>query len=301
LNISQGAARSFSLESTVYSSTIINTPSTVDDTRDIQPTIFTTRHEPPEHCHNVNESIPQSDQEQALKTVANSFISPDLLNAISPKSVMRSLKKELRALVFAQVPLLTEQALQRIMEDLLRSLEYSQKVAEVSLQETSDDLKIELQLEKDKGVEDIDDHAQDVLTEVKSQMEDLASGHLVAFEDMLQWTGEQLKQTLKAFLQVLAKAVRHDDQASPISSPTQQYAVSSTPHATETTPPPNTAANSPATAASAATNLFLHESKHLSIADKIKVLDRLVHQNTAEIFLTVDAELREAWIASWTA
>jgi hypothetical protein len=192
---------------------------------------------------------------------------------------MRSSNKELRALVFAQVPLLTEQALQRIMEDLLRSLEYSQKVAEVSLQETSDDLKIELQLEKDKGVEDIDDHAQDVLTEVKSQMEDLASGHLVAFEDMLQWTGEQLKQTLKAFLQVLAKAVRKggDD---------------------EQPPSPAIIAHSPV---SAATKLFLHESNHLSTADKMKVLDRLAHQNTAEIFLTVDTELREAWVSNWIA
>jgi hypothetical protein len=221
---------------------------------------------------------------------------PGLLEVTSLESVMRSLHKQLHALVSAQVPLLTEQALQRIMEDLLSSLEYNQDVAEMRLQEASDDLKIELQLEKDKDVEEIDEHAQDVLSEVKCQMEDLASGHLVTFEDMLQRTGEQLKQTLKAFLEVLAKAVRHDDQATPIPAPTQQSAVSSTSKATETTSSPAIVANSPA---STATNLFLHESKHLSTADKIKVLDRLAHQNTAEIFLTVDAELREAWIASW--
>jgi hypothetical protein len=53
--------------------------------------------------------------------------------------------------------------------------------------------------------------------------------------------------------------------------------------------------------ASAATKLFLHESNHLSTADKIKVLDKLAHQNTAEIFLTVDTELRKAWVSTWTA
>jgi hypothetical protein len=96
----------------------------------------------------------------------------------------------------------------------------------------------------------------------------------------LQRTGDQLKQTLKAFLEVLAKAVvRGDDDRN-----TSSLAA--------------IVAHSPA---SAATKLFLHESDHLSTADKIKVLDRLAHQNTAEIFLMVDAELREAWISSWTA
>jgi hypothetical protein len=234
-----------------------------------------------------------------------------LLEVISPKTVMRCLNKELRALVSAQVPLLTEQALQRIMEDLLSSLEYSQTVAEMRLQETSDDLKTELQLEKDKGVEDIDEYAQDVLSEVKCQMEDLASGHLLAFEDMLQRTGEQLRQTLRVFLEVLAKAVHHDEQASPTQPRTQHLVASPQAPTTETTPSPNIIvpspaspsptiiANPPASAASTATNLFLQESSHLSTADKIKVLDRLAHQNTAEVFLTVDAELRGAWIASW--
>jgi hypothetical protein len=231
MNISQGAARSFSIESTVYSPTIVNTPSTVDDTPDIKPTFFTTRHELPGYPTNIDETAPQ-----VLDKFTSSFMSnPGLLEVTSLESVMRSLHKQLHALVSAQVPLLTEQALQRIMEDLLSSLEYNQDVAEMRLQEASDDLKIELQLEKDKDVEEIDEHAQDVLSEVKCQMEDLASGHLVTFEDMLQRTGEQLKQTLKAFLEVLAKAVRHDDQATPIPAPTQQSAVSSTSKATETT------------------------------------------------------------------
>jgi O6-methylguanine-DNA--protein-cysteine methyltransferase len=193
---------------------------------------------------------------------------------------MRSLNKELRALVSAQVPLLTEQALQRIMDELLSSLEYSQKVAEVGLQEASDDLKVELQLEKDKGIEEIDEHAQETLTDVKSQMEDLANGHLLAFEDMLQQTGEQLKQTLQVLLEVLAKAIRmgkerHDDQADAPQSPLHSPAAT-------------------------ATKLFLHEFGDLCTTAKVKVLDRLASQHTAEIFLTVDAELREAWIASWT-
>jgi hypothetical protein len=275
------ATRSFSLESTVYSPTIINTPSTVDDTPGIKPTIFTTRHEPPKYSAYIDHPAPATNQEQVLNKVASSFISnPELLDAISPKSISRSLHKQLHALVSAKVPLLTEQTLQNILDDLLSSLEYSQNLAEVSLQETSDDLKIELQLEKDKSIEELDDHAQDVLTEVKSQMEDLASGHLVAFEDMLQRTGDQLKQTLKAFLEVLAKAVRMgDDDRNTSSSPA-------------------IVVDSPA---SAATKLFLHESNHLSTADKIKVLDKLAHQNTAEIFLTVDTELRKAWVSTWTA
>jgi len=209
-------------------------------------------------------------------------------------------------LVSAKVPLLTEQALQRIIDDLLESLDYSQKVAEIGLQETLDELKVELQLEKDKGLEDIDDHAENVLDDIKIQMEDLASGHLLAFEDTLQRTGQQLKQTLKAFLLVLAKAVatgKVDDDV----QTTNMDATNATKYqeehsfATSSTQPSNfplpSTVHSPAVAA---TKLFLLESGDLCTSAKVKVLERLASQSTAEIFLTVDKGLREAWVASWT-
>lgn len=276
--------RSFSLESTAYSPTIINTPSTVDDASGIRPTIFTTRQAPSEYNPtNVDDKISESAQEKVSNKVRRSFTSsPEILEAISPKSILCFLNAELRALVSAQIPLLTEQTLQRIMDDLLSSLDYHQQVTEIGLQETSDDLKTELQLEKDKGVEEIDDHAQGILTDVKSQMEDLASGHLVAFEDMLQQTGEQLKQTLKIFLGVVAKAVALGKE--------QEHS--------NTSPSPDLVAESPA---STATKLFLHDFKDLGTADKVKVFERLASQNTAEVFLTVDRELREAWVGSWIA
>jgi len=182
-------------------------------------------------------------------------------------------------------------------------LEYTQKLAEVALQETSDDLKTELQLEKDKGIEDLDEHAQDVLCDVKGQMDDLASGHLVAFEDLLQRTSEQLKQTLKVFLGTVAKAVamakEHENKAELTNPRTQHTAVPSalrTPE--ESTPSPGIIATS---SASIATKLFLDGFEHLCTADKIKVLEKLTHQQTAEVFLTVNTELREAWVASWIA
>lgn len=210
---------------------------------------------------------------------------------------MRSLNKELRMLVSAKVPLLTEQALQRIIDDVLESLEYNQKVAEVGLQETLDDLKVELQLEKDRGVEDMDDHAENILADVKCQMEDLASGHLLAFEDMLQRTGEQLKQSLKAFLVVLAKAVAtdksdDDDRTANETNATQPREQ----HFPTTFNTQLGMADSPVVAA---TKLFLLEFEDLCMGAKVKVLERLANQNTAEIFLTVDKELREAWVASW--
>lgn len=275
--------RSFSLESTAYSPTIINTPSTVDETPGIIPTIFTTRHEPPEYHANVDERVCQLDQEKVLEQVTKSFTSnPGIFDAISPKSVMRALHNELRALVSAQVPLLTENSLQRIIEELLSTLDYTQKVAEVELQEISEDLKTELQIEKDKGIEDIDEHAQEILTDVKSQMEDLASGHMVAFEDLLQQTSEQLIQTLKGFLSVVAKAVAIGRE--------QEHCSAS--------PSADVVAKSPA---SIATKLFLNDFKELCTTDKVKVLERLASQNTAEVFLTVDQELRGAWVASWIA
>jgi len=216
---------------------------------------------------------------------------------------MRALANELRALVSAQVPLVTEQTLQCIMEELFSSLEYTQKLAEVALQETSDELKTELQLEKDKGIEDIDEHAQDVLCDVKGQMEDLASGHLVAFEDLLQRTSEQLTQTLKVFLGIVAKAVamakEHENEADLTDPRAQHTAVPSalrTPK--ESTLSPGIIATS---SASTATKLFLNDFEHLGTADKIKVLERFTHQQTAEVFLTVDQQLREAWVASWIA
>lgn len=204
-------------------------------------------------------------------------------------------------LVSAKVPLLTEQALQRIIDDLLESLDYAQKVAETGMQETLDDLKIELQLEKDKCLEDLDDHAENILSSVKCHMEDLASGHLLSFENMLQQTGERLKQTLKTFLVVLARAVatsKSDDgdrTANETNTAREQHSS-----ATSNTQTPNVISPSKADSPPvAATKLFLRDFGDLCMSAKVKVLNRLSSQNTAEIFLTVDKELREAWVASW--
>ncbi|KAH0341366.1 hypothetical protein KCU81_g6276, partial [Aureobasidium melanogenum] len=285
-------------------------PSTVStpgrsDTLSIKPTIFTNRDAPPKYTTNTEG---MSLQNQTSAKVASSFMSSSAsLDMISPnKSTMRSLSKELHTLVSAKVPLLTEQALQRLINDLLETLDYSQKAAELGLQETLDDLKVELQLEKDKSIEDIDDHAEHTLTDVKCQMEDLASGHLVSFEDVLQRTGEQWKQTLKAFLIVLAKAVAtgkldDDDQAASTNDinttrPRDQL-LSAAPDLQKPNVVSSGMADSPAVAA---TKLFLLEFGDLCMSAKVKVLDRLASQNTAEIFLTVDKELREAWVTSWT-
>ncbi|KAH0360153.1 hypothetical protein KCU65_g9546, partial [Aureobasidium melanogenum] len=279
------------------------------DTLSIKPTVFTNGNAPPRYSTDTNKVFPQA-HHQALAKVASSFMSTSgSLDMTSPeKPTMRSLNKELRMLVSAKIPLLTEQALQRIINDILESLEYSQKAAEIGLQETSDDLKVELQLEKDKGLEEIDDHAENTLDDVKCLMEDLASGHLLAFEDMLQRTGEQLKQSLKAFLVVLAKAVatdKHDDtddrtaniDESNATQPREQHSSAPSNMRTPNVIPPGLA-DSPAVAA---TKLFLHEFGDLCTSAKVKVLDRLASQNTAEIFLIVDKELREAWVASWTS
>ncbi|KAG9960785.1 hypothetical protein KCU61_g6124, partial [Aureobasidium melanogenum] len=342
-----------SLEQTVYSPTIVNTPSTVQDkhtpsprhftpddtktgqieandsfaghllsarrntspsilstpgrsdTLEIKPTIFTNQDELPRYSTDAGKASTQV-QDQDLTEKAISFTPTSTsLDMVSPKPTMRSLSKELRMLVSAKVPLLTEQALQRIIDDVLESLEYNQKLAEAGLQETLDDLKVELQLEKDKGVEDMDDHAENILTDVKCQMEDLASGHLLAFEDMLQRTGEQLKQSLKAFLVVLAKAVAtgkpgDDDRTTNMNktNATQlrdQHSSAASNMQTPNVTSPNMA-DSPAVTA---TKLFLLEFGDLCMSAKVKVLDRLASQNTAEVFLTVDKELREAWVASW--
>ncbi|KAI4731150.1 hypothetical protein E4T49_00873 [Aureobasidium sp. EXF-10728] len=185
------------------------------ETPGIQPTIFKNRHELPRYSPKAEDMASQTDQENlSMKVVRNFASAHESVDILSSRSVVRSLNEKLRTLVSAKVPLLTQQALQRVMEDLLESLEYGQKVAEVDLQETTDNLKTELQLETEKGVEEIGEHAEDTLTDIKVQMEDLASGHLLAFEDMLQRTGEQLKHTLKAFLEVLAKTValdKHND------------------------------------------------------------------------------------------
>jgi hypothetical protein len=229
------AKRSLSLESTVYSPTIINTPSTV--TPNIKPTIFTTKHEPPEYSPNVKDVASQS-----IKGQTSSF---------------------------PLIPSPITQTLQTHIDDLLSSLAYNQQTAEISLQETLDDFKVELQIEKEKAIEEVEEYGQEVLENVKSQMEDLAGGYLVGFEDALQ--------------------KMEGGNILPAATVT----------ATATSPSP--IKDTLATPASAATKIFLHDFKHLCLADKVKVLERLASQNIAEIFLTVDTELREAWVASWIA
>ncbi|CAD0100604.1 unnamed protein product, partial [Aureobasidium mustum] len=287
------------------SPSILSTPGR-SDTLSIKPTIFTKRDELPRYSVDA-EKVPSQVQDQDSRNKANNLMSTSTSsNTSPPKPTMRSLHQELRMLVSAKVPLLTAQALQRIIDDLLESLDYNQKVAEIGLQETSDDLKVELQLEKDKSLEDIDAHSEHVFDDVKCQMEDLANGHLLAFEDMLQRTGEQLKQTLKAFLLVLAKAMltgKLDDDAQTANmnatnaaGPQEEdsLAASNTHSANFVSPG---IADSPAITA---TKLFLHEFGSLCTSAKVEVLERLASQNTAEIFLTVDKGLREAWVASWT-
>lgn len=287
------------------SPSILSTPSH-SDTLVIKPTIFTNRDALPRYSTDAD-NVSTQVQNQDTKSKASSFMSTSAsLDMTSPKPNIRTLKRELRMLVSAKVPLLTAQALQRIIDDLLESLDYNQKVAEIGLQETLDDLKVELQLGKEKGLEDIDDHAEHVLDDVKCQIEDLANGHLLAFEDMLQRTGEQLKQTLKAFLLVLAKAMptgELDDDAQTAymnatnaAGPREEdsLATSNTQSANFVSPG---IADSPAITA---TKLFLHEFGSLCTSAKVKVLERLASQSTAEIFLTVDKGLREAWVASWT-
>ncbi|KAG9563824.1 hypothetical protein KCU71_g4336, partial [Aureobasidium melanogenum] len=276
------------------SPSILSTPGR-SDTLDIKPIIFTNGDELPRYSTDAGKvSTPVQDQD--LREKANSSMSSSG-SMVSAKRTMRSLNKELRMLVSAKVPLLTEQALQRIIDDLLESLEYNQKVAEVGLQETLDDLKVELQLEKDRGVEDMDDHAENILADVKCQMEDLASGHLLAFEDMLQRTAEQLKQSLKAFLVVLAKAIATDKSDDDDRTANETNATQPREQHFPTTF--NTQSGMVDSPVVAATKLFLLEFEDLCMDAKVKVLERLANQNTAEIFLTVDKELREAWVASW--
>lgn len=285
------------------SPSLLSTPGR-SDTLDIKPTVFTNGDELPRYSIDADKVSTRARVQDSKK--AKSFMSAtSSLDMVSPKPTMRSLKKELRMLVSAKVPLLTEQALQRIIDDILESLDHTQKVAEIGLQETLDDLKVELQLEKDKGVDEMNDHAESVLIEVKSQLEDLANGHLIAFEDMLLKTGKQLKQTLKVFLLVLAKAVAtgrldDNDQAANTNESNVTESREQHPSTMSTSQQPKVmlpiVADSPAVAA---TKLFLHESRDLCASAKVKVLDRLASQNTAEIFLTIDKELREAWVASW--
>jgi hypothetical protein len=276
LNVPHEAKRSASLESTVYSPTIINTPSTV--TPNIKPTIFTTRHEPPEYSPNVKDVASQSTKGQTSSFPSNPSLS-------TPR------------------PLLT-QTLQAHIDDLLSTLTYNQQTAEISLQETLDDYKVELQLEKEKAIEEIEEFAHEVLEDVKGQMEDLSGGYLVGFEDLLQRRGEEVKEMRAGGSGVSGEDVvrgrdGHDDWVDLMRPDSRRTVVSAQLQITDVreTPPRKT----PPSAATAATKIFLHDFKHLCLADKVKVLERLASQNTAEVFLTVDTELREAWVSSWIA
>ncbi|CAD0054365.1 unnamed protein product, partial [Aureobasidium pullulans] len=194
-----------------------NTDSSSPETPRITPTVFTRRLEFLSVPVDAEDIVSKLEHEQSPEKNTGSFVSTQRsLDHVSPTRTDHPLNKALKALVAAQLPPLTTQALQRLMDDLLESVDYSYKVAELGLQETSDEFKVELQLEKDKGVEEITEHAEEILAGVKGQMEDLAK-----FGD-------------------------------------------------------------------------------LRAAVKVKVLERLTSQSTAEVFLTVDRELREAWVASWT-
>jgi hypothetical protein len=198
------------------------------------------------------------------------------------------------------------------IDDLVSTIAYHQNLAEISLQETLDDSKIELQLEREKAIEEIEDYGQEVLDNVKSQMDDLAGGYLVGFEDLLQRRGKEVERIREGGLGVDGEGVvrgrdGHDDRVNLIRRNSRRTIVSAQLQITdvrETLPretPPSTSviSNTPLTAATSATKIFLHDFKHLCLTDKVKVLERLASQNTAEIFLTVDLELREAWVASW--
>lgn len=278
-----------------------NTDSSSPETPRIKPTVFTRRLEFLSVPVDAEDIVSRMEHEQSLEKNTGSFVSTQRsLDHVSPTRTDHPLNKALKALVAAQLPPLTTQALQRLMDDLLESVDYSYKVAELGLQEISDEFKVELQLEKDKGVEEITEHAEEILAGVKGQMEDLASGHLVSFEDMLQKTNGQLQQIFKAFLGGLVKAMamgkdcldRRAAEDTKVDAPLVRH---QTP-ACENLQPISMPDSSPI----AATKLFLQEFGDLRAAAKVKVLERLTSQSTAEVFLTVDRELREAWVASWT-
>ncbi|TIA75395.1 hypothetical protein D6C76_06047, partial [Aureobasidium pullulans] len=278
-----------------------NTDSSSPETPRITPTVYTRRLEFLSVPVDAEDIVSKLEHEQSLEKNTGSFVSTQRsLDHVSPTRTDHPLNKALKALVAAQLPPLTTQALQRLMDDLLESVDYSYKVAELGLQETSDEFKVELQLEKDKGVEEITEHAEDILAGVKGQMEDLASGHLLSFEDMLQKTNGQLQQIFKAFLGGLAKAMamgkdcldRRAAEDTKVDAPLVRHQRP----ACENLQPISMPDSSPV----AATKLFLQEFGDLRAAVKVKVLERLTSQSTAEVFLTVDRELREAWVASWT-
>lgn len=278
-----------------------NTDSSSPETPRIKPTVFTRRLEFLSVPVDAEDIVSRMEHEQSLEKNTGSFVSTQRsLDHVSPTRTDHPLNKALKALVAAQLPPLTTQALQRLMDDLLESVDYSYKVAELGLQEISDEFKVELQLEKDKGVEEITEHAEEILAGVKGQMEDLASGHLVSFEDMLQKTNGQLQQIFKAFLGGLVKAMamgkdcldRRAAEDTKVDAPLVRHQRP----ACENLQPISMPDSSPI----AATKLFLQEFGDLRAAAKVKVLERLTSQSTAEIFLTVDRELREAWVASWT-
>ncbi|CAD0027259.1 unnamed protein product [Aureobasidium pullulans] len=271
-----------------------NTDSSSPETPRIKPTVFTRRLEFLSVPVDAEDIVSKLEHEQSLEKNTGSFVSTQRsLDHVSPTRTDHPLNKALKALVAAQLPPLTTQALQRLMDDLLESVDYSYKVAELGLQETSDEF-------KDKGVEEITEHAEEILAGVKGQMEDLASGHLLSFEDMLQKTNGQLQQIFKAFLGGLAKAMamgkdcldRRAAEDTKVDAPLVRHQRP----ACENLQPISMPDSSPV----AATKLFLQEFGDLRAAVKVKVLERLTSQSTAEVFLTVDRELREAWVASWT-
>ncbi|THY36242.1 hypothetical protein D6D01_00635 [Aureobasidium pullulans] len=270
------------------------TDSSSPETPRIKPTVFTRRLEFLSVPVDAEDIVSQLEHEQPPEKNTGSFVPTQRsLDHVSPTRTDHPLNA-------AQLPPLTTQALQRLMDDLLESVDYSYKVAELGLQETSDEFKVELQLEKDKGVEEITEHAEEILAGVKGQMDDLASGHLVSFEDMLQKTNGQLQQIFKAFLGGLVKAMamgkgcldRRAAEDTRVDAPLVRHQRP----AFENLQPMSMPDSSPIVA----TKLFLQEFGELRAAAKVKVLERLTSQSTAEIFLTVDRELRGAWVASWT-
>lgn len=278
-----------------------NTDSSSPETPRIKPTVFTRRLEFLSVPVDAEDIVSKLEHEQSLEKNTGSFVSTQRsLDHVSPTRTDHPLNKALKALVAAQLPPLTTQALQRLMDDLLESVDYSYKVAELGLQETSDEFKVELQLEKDGGLEEITEHAEEILAGVKGQMEDLASGHLVSFEDMLQKTNGQLQQIFKAFLGGLVKAMAMGkdclDKRAAEDTKVDAPLVRHQRPACENLQPISMPDSPPI----AATKLFLQEFGDLRAAAKVKVLERLTSQSTAEVFLTVDRELREAWVASWT-
>lgn len=180
------------------------------------------------------------------------------------------------ALVRELLPALVTEVLKENMDAFLDSIQVGHDMAEADFREEVDEAKVAFLEKKEEGIHELDDHYQERLAEAQDRLTDARELLETLVADL-----DQKTLTLQDFLRkgvdvmtkgvlgsiLMTKAPVHDANRK---SPTVR-----------------------------ATEILLRDFGGLPVTDKTKLLTRIADKGFAEVFVTVDDNIRQALVGAW--